>query len=974
MRKMVCVFMAMVLSLGNIGVGLAWEDSGVSGLQVGINPTGDLFWRFEKNVSQEEQTKIIGKFLTALSVPEEDKVVNLNLGLTDVQVIKPSLMFTSLGKDLVESDLTLKIVVQDKFAKLVNAGIIPESSVGNMYRVWILPEVVNIVSNHKKAMVTRVRLDVKIETKDRQLSVLLKRYLLPDLKKIVNSSEKFATLRKDIGIIALSWWVKQNISKESKYFPLIDSRYHLSIGEESWTVYSYLINYIHNFYGSKEDSLFGIFSGGLDANVSGKVKEKKGEIPPYENQVELDLRDTQTGQSKKEKKMPIEYFGEFGGEKLTNMVTEVQNFAKKLREGVSDKATLSEREKLLFEISRDGEKPRLGWSIPVDREKLSKWLDSVKQAVGDKKAYIFVGMGGSINTIKMMKDLFGIKNVLPLDNPDGEFIKMQIDNFKKELGIELKDIGIISISKSATTFETHQISNILKGIYSENGLDIYDYITWLIDVENKGKLEERGWSLKKLNILPIQPDGQTDIGGRFTCPRTALFLLPAYIIEDEKLVKDVMDIVDEEEKNPSFIEKWFSFARDMVKKDEINDRIAIVLPDYMATAYEPMRVWINQLIQESLGGKVDGFDPKTVVLLESEFKEIEKDKNNNILTRSGIIVLDFRPLGHHQRIGLYSSSGKNKAKLYYVAALTLALEYLTQSVAERYSNIRGELFNAFTQPNVQLYKEKMKKIEKITPSTPVGLLTVFSDIEKKLQKEDKDFVEIVYYGPDDELYNKLQEFAKAYFHRRKVSFVFRGPDWNHHAFQASPTCKHTLFAVLVDERADESVKKVAQATKEVFEERSVPYVYHWIGENFKNGVLWESLCELSKASQENRDKVLAQVNEKIKQMAKGSKNAFLRVKGVSELRQDISLALEIVEHLQSHMEEGEWKKLTIITKYNIEKRGFEDIFNEVLKVFGIREGDIVYDEGNTFESEGEKNPGGIWVDFNRSPALVFSSV
>ncbi len=457
---------------------------------------------------------------------------------------------------------------------------------------------------------------------------------------------------------------------------------------------------------------------------------------------------------------------------------------------------------LIYRIGNDDGKPRLGWAVPIETPVLKDWLNRARSALAQDYTTVFVGMGGSINTVKTIRQLYPEleEKILTLDNPDEAFVKSQLE------GLDLSRLKVVAISKSATTYETHVISGHIKRMYESAGLDMYQHITWLTDPENAPKLAEKGWDLERLNVLSIQPDGKSDIGGRFTCPRTALFLLPmAILLPDEELIR-LNEEINRKELDQDFVNLWYRKAEKVVaSKEEINPCIAIVISEKFSRAQEGIRIWINQLIQESLGGKAEGFDPKTIVFIPSEDPELAE-----LLEKKGILVLDF-------------AEGFDR-----MAELTIALEYFTSAVAWRYSILTGEELNFVNQPNVQLYKERMKEISEIETLTPIEMDMVLPDLFEILDSDKSiKFVEWVYYGPNDDTYLAVKRFAKCMTRSRCIELVFRGPDWNHHAFQSAPTCRHTLFCILVDSRADASVKKIAQATRDVLRDRGVKHIYRW---------------------------------------------------------------------------------------------------------------------------------------------------
>ena len=473
-----------------------------------------------------------------------------------------------------------------------------------------------------------------------------------------------------------------------------------------------------------------------------------------------------------------------------------------------------DKDSIFYKIGFDGEHHRLGWVVAPEEGVLVEWLDRAEFLL-EKQVVLFVGMGGSINTIKMLKQLLNIDNAYTFDNPDRELIVRELEEIRERHNVGLSDIFVVAISKSATTYETHEITKILRSIYEEEGLDIYEKMVWIIDIPNKGELESRGWELSRMRLLPIQVDGGTDIGGRFTSPRTALFLLPALLhLRDKSAIIRMMSWLREWEMNSDFQDRIWEFGSLVIPPDLAYNRplICIIMPEGLSSAYEPVRVWTNQLFQESLGGKVKGFDPKTYVAFERDLSDISPfiERFNMARIETGALDKLIGPASDIERL----------------AIISLSLEYITVIIAYLYTKKEGDVLNFVTQPNVQLYKQKMKSIDNVSPGDKIGIDGIIPLIKENL-KESIKFVELIYYGPDDRIYDSLKEMGRQ-LRPDVLELVFRGPDWNHHAFQAAPMTAHTLFVIIVDDQADLSVKKVAQATVDVLRDYNVSHLYLWI--------------------------------------------------------------------------------------------------------------------------------------------------
>ncbi|RKY36067.1 MAG: hypothetical protein DRP72_04500, partial [Candidatus Omnitrophota bacterium] len=179
---------------------------------------------------------------------------------------------------------------------------------------------------------------------------------------------------------------------------------------------------------------------------------------------------------------------EDGGKELSLNISSLKQIASFLREGRLSEGNIQPEVSLPLakwyeEIATDKGNSRLGFVLDVSESDLEKYFSKIKPYLKDKKAFIFVGMGGSINTVKIMRKFSQDERIIFIDTPDKMMIKGLVEELQGK-GISLEEIGVIAISKSATTFETHTIVNILKEIYTQNKLDFTQNLIWLIDLPN----------------------------------------------------------------------------------------------------------------------------------------------------------------------------------------------------------------------------------------------------------------------------------------------------------------------------------------------------------------------------------------------------------------------------------------------------------------------------------------------------------
>ncbi|MCM8787124.1 MAG: hypothetical protein NC935_03625 [Candidatus Omnitrophica bacterium] len=425
----------------------------------------------------------------------------------------------------------------------------------------------------------------------------------------------------------------------------------------------------------------------------------------------------------------------------------MENLEKYLFEAVGKEKNKISLSNPYREIGFDREKNRLGWLKVYHFGKIKEKLEALTKLILDKECFIFVGMGGSINGIKALLNIFRCKNIFAIDSLAPEALmelKNKIKSFDKTL--------IVSISKSATTLETQLISLTLKEIFVDRW---QEHFLWLTDQEGFAKLDLEGW--KNVKRIPIQFDEDNDIGGRFSCPNTLIFFLPLFLL----LKKDFLKLEKIYTQYISLQTKIRKIAYNFAKKCS-KSKYAYFQPIVDKKLNHSLDSWVIQLFQESLGSK-DNLNVKTLI----------EDKK----------IKGFLPFYLNLKI-------KNKV------TLLMASMYFFEIFIAYYSAFKK--INFVTQDFVEKYKEKMKEIfsKKESLLTTLSIQDVIDKIKNKINKKFR-FIEVVFFGYiDKKLLGQLKYKFKKVF-PDKIIFVFVGSDWNHHSYQAAFADKNTFYVFLI---------------------------------------------------------------------------------------------------------------------------------------------------------------------------------
>ncbi len=429
------------------------------------------------------------------------------------------------------------------------------------------------------------------------------------------------------------------------------------------------------------------------------------------------------------------------------------------------------------QIGFDGDKKRLGWVIAQPFSKVSDAITKIKDIVAVHDNFVFVGIGGSGNGIKAVISLFDDAPLYTIDSLD----PAALEELASKVGSKLEKTLIVPISKSGTTKETQLLSHSLQQLYISSGIsDWQKHFLWLSDSPAFEKLDGLGWN--GVQKVSIQVDGETDMGGRFSCPGSLIFLLPLYILLGKDLNKLQGIYEHYVQLQESVRDRAFSLANEY--KDVRDGFFNVAIADKVK---EHFYCWVVQLFQESLGSKINDFYVKTMSV----------DRGLNV----------FYDLSLGEDIPQEAVS-------------LMSQMYFYQTFVAYFSAFKG--INFVDQNQVEIYKKQMRELEgeTVTGIDSLSLEDIVKAAKEKVT-DNKKFVEVVlYFHPTKEQLKEVKNSFSAAFPEKEV-FVFLGSDWNHHSYQAAATDKNTFFIIMlasnfkqkVDPLADEIIEKNIETLK-----------------------------------------------------------------------------------------------------------------------------------------------------------------
>ncbi|MBD3246661.1 MAG: hypothetical protein GF333_06570 [Candidatus Omnitrophica bacterium] len=400
------------------------------------------------------------------------------------------------------------------------------------------------------------------------------------------------------------------------------------------------------------------------------------------------------------------------------------------------------------EIGFDGGKQRLGWVRMPSSSAIRKALEDITPVIRQKKRFVFVGIGGSGNGIKTLLSLFPENSCITLDSLDPHALREVLASAENK-----EDLMVIAISKSGSTRETQLLALTMRELFGDAWAR---HFLWLSDPESFAKLDTLGW--EQARRFPIQCDGRSDIGGRFSCPHTLIFLLPLCI----QCGFDIERVIALTEEYRGLQERIGRAALVFAGKyrDAQEAFFCPVVSERLRGAFYP---WVVQLFQESLGSKRDDFWVKTLNCFE-----VDPDK---------YFALKLDTVVEEPVVELMATMYFFQMFVAFFAA---------------YKNI-----NFVNQEFVEKYKRCMKELEQeVFEDVPSIDREALREALEDAVSEDP-FIEVVlYFHAEPGFVRSFQEYLQTAF-PEKVILLFEGSDWNHHSYQAAAGDKNTFYVFLL---------------------------------------------------------------------------------------------------------------------------------------------------------------------------------
>lgn len=194
------------------------NETKIVGVKI-LSPTSIRFFTNKKTTPQEQEL-FTRYFLTAITLPEDDLWVNLNLN-ENGKIAPFYLGITELGKTMLEQDFILKKSLASlsypytrcgsRFWQIVHYLKYPHQKKGFKFRNWIVPDKVVIVDNDMSMFIKKADLNVFCEAMDEPSQEIEKAYkdtLGNQASLLVSFDENFYPIRQAYRAVICGIWFK----------------------------------------------------------------------------------------------------------------------------------------------------------------------------------------------------------------------------------------------------------------------------------------------------------------------------------------------------------------------------------------------------------------------------------------------------------------------------------------------------------------------------------------------------------------------------------------------------------------------------------------------------------------------------------------------------------------------------------------------------------------------------------------------
>lgn len=445
---------------------------------------------------------------------------------------------------------------------------------------------------------------------------------------------------------------------------------------------------------------------------------------------------------------------------------------------------------LFRELGFQGNTSLLGWACPPAWQEIKVTLETALQmkSLSSKRYFVWVGTGAWVFLVDILKEItpasqdISFHTLHSLDPQALADLFTHIHNLPATV--------FVGISQSGKTLETIMLMNALRERFDGVGLDYREHFVWLTDMSKSARdyqsgeaairsMKEHDW--KDVDMVPLTVKNHADINALFSAPHSVLMFLLLFLLlrEDPEAIWPIYQqyLASKDAVVRGIVPRAYSVASNNTELIQVN------LDESIAPV---MTKLVVQLLEQGLGSKQDGFNPRVRVASAGRLTGFES-------------------------IALPMPAGSPA-----VVKVMLTMNALSVFVALVAYHRK---INFVTHPKVDLYKRRAMELvaDAEIEHKVSGIESISTEVTTYLSNNPQThFVEVLCYGQTSMSHRQSTKHRLVSYlgpRSRSVSVeVVPGEQWNHSKYQAAVQTEDALYVILVLEEYCGGVDGISKET------------------------------------------------------------------------------------------------------------------------------------------------------------------
>ena len=484
---------------------------------------------------------------------------------------------------------------------------------------------------------------------------------------------------------------------------------------------------------------------------------------------------------------------------------------------------------LFREIGFEGDTSLLGWVYPPAWQNIEVAIETALEmkSLSSKRHFIWIGTGAWVFLVDALKEIVPASQGVTFHTLQSLDPQALADLFT--CIDDLSAAVCLGMSQLGKTIETVMLMNTMRERFDRAGLDYRKHFVWLTEMCkcegncNSGKttirkLKEHDW--KNVDMVPLTIGNQSGINALFSAPHsTPMFLALVLLLhKDLKAMRCMYQqyLASRDSFGHDILPKAYSVASNRI------EHIQLGLDENIAPAMVKL---VTQLIEQGLGSKQAGFNPRVHVASFGKVAELEA------------IVL---PMPTETSTVVKAMLTMNTLAVFVAAvAYHRRIEFVTHSKVDMYKRKAMELVAGAEveqkTSNREFISAEVIAYLKTSPRTRFVEVLCYERVSASCRQSVRDWL--------------ASELASL---TRTISVdVILGEEWNHSRYQAAVQTENTVYVILVPQEYCSQVegipegvthgniqmlRAIARATCETLAPKTL---YFQVGERF-----WKEIPEV----------------------------------------------------------------------------------------------------------------------------------